>query len=511
MKLERPAAIVIMDGYGITAHTTGNAVLAANTPVLDELYETCPNTTLKASGEDVGLPEGQIGNSEVGHTNIGAGRVVFQDLPRISRDIASGVFFENEALLTAAKNCKANGGAMHFLGLVSPGGVHSHITHLFGLLELAKRAGLEDVYIHCFTDGRDVPPNSGIESIKECVEKCAELGVGKIATVIGRFYAMDRDNRWDRVEQAYNAMVCADAIFNPDPVRAMQESYDEGDADEFVKPVVCDRNGMIKQGDTIIFFNFRPDRAREITTAFVDEQFGGFERRNGYFPLEYVCMTCYDEKIKGVTIAYPPDFPEHTLGEAISKAGLKQLRAAETEKYAHVTFFFNGGVEEPFEEEKRILIPSPKEFATYDLVPEMSAYKVAEAACAEIAGGRHDIVIVNFANCDMVGHTGDFEATVKAVETVDECVGWIKDAVAKANGYLFVTADHGNAEEMLEENGVTKHTAHSTNPVPFILCGADAGLKPGRLADIAPTLLDLLGLEKPADMTGESLLIKKGN
>ena len=504
----KTTVLVIMDGYGIADPTPGNAIAAASTPTLDALFKTCPNTTLSASGEDVGLPVGQIGNSEVGHTNMGAGRVVYQDLPMITRDIESGAFFHNEALLSAMRACKRSDSTLHFMGLLSPGGVHSHIDHLFGLLELAKRNGIKKVYIHCFTDGRDVPPNSGKDSVKECVEKCRELGVGKIATITGRFYAMDRDNRWERVEQAYNALVFGEGISEPDPIRAMQRSYDEGVTDEFIKPVVCDSAGMIKQGDSIIMFNFRPDRAREITYAFTDSEFNGFTRRNGYFPVTFVCMTQYDERIKGVEVAYPPEFPAQTLGETFSKLGLRQLRISETEKYAHVTFFFNGGVEQPFDGEKRILISSPKEFPTYDLIPEMSAHKVAVAACNEILSGKYEIVIINFANCDMVGHTGDFNAAVKAVQTVDECVKMINDVVIRIGGYLIVTADHGNAETMIAEDGVSRHTAHTTNPVPFIISGANVALKPGRLADIAPTLLYLLGLEKPLLMTGESLIIE---
>ena len=505
--MKKILTMIIMDGYGLTAPSKGNAVANAATPVLDGLYKTCPNTTLSASGEDVGLPDGQMGNSEVGHTNIGAGRVVYQDLPKITREIQSGAFFKNEALLHAVNKCKDSDGALHMLGLVSPGGVHSHINHLFGLLELAKQNGLSKVYVHCFMDGRDVPPDSGIESIRALVEKCRELGVGKIATITGRFYAMDRDNRWERVEQAYNAMVLGEGKLDPDPVGAMQRSYDSGVTDEFVKPVVCDINGTIKPGDSIIFFNFRPDRAREITRAFVESEFDGFKRKNGFFPLTYVCMTQYDEKIKGVSIAYPPHFPKQTFGETVSGLGMRQLRIAETEKYAHVTFFFNGGVEQVFPGEERILIPSPKEFPTYDLIPQMSAFKVADAARKEILSGKHDIVIINFANCDMVGHTGVYEAAVTAVQTVDECVGIIKDAVEQMGGLLVVTADHGNAEIMLQEDGIHPHTAHSTFPVPFIVSGADVKLKPGRLADIAPTLLYLLDIEKPVLMTGESLIV----
>jgi len=506
--MKKNLTLVIMDGYGLAPPSPGNAVINASTPVLDELFKTYPNTQLSASGEDVGLPDGQMGNSEVGHTNIGAGRVVYQDLPMISREIQLGSFFTNKALLNAVDSCKTKDKALHLLGLVSPGGVHSHNTHIYGLLELAKRNGLTNVFIHCFMDGRDVAPDSGKDYISELQDKCDEIGVGKIATVMGRFYAMDRDNRWERVEQAYNAMVFGEGKKQSDPVLAMQESYDNKEFDEFVKPVVCNESGMIKPQDSIIFFNFRPDRAREITRAFVDEEFPGFIRKNGCFPLTYVCMTQYDETIKGVQIAYPPHFPENTFGETISEQGLKQIRIAETEKYAHVTFFFNGGIEQPFEGEERILIPSSKEFPTYDLIPEMSAFKVAQAACDEILSEKHDIIIVNFANCDMVGHTGVYDAAVKAVETVDKCVGQIRDSVIKTDGYLIVTSDHGNAEIMLAEDGIGPQTAHSTNPVPFILIGADIELKPGRLADIAPTILDLLDLKKPDSITGESLIVR---
>lgn len=507
MTKRKPVTMIIMDGYGLTGPSPGNAVRNAATPVLDELFATCPNTTLSASGEDVGLPDGQMGNSEVGHTNIGAGRVVYQDLPKITRDIQSGVFFENKALVFACESALKKGKALHLMGLVSPGGVHSHITHLFGLLELAKRKGLKDVFVHCFMDGRDVPPDSGKESIEELVAKCKEIGVGKIATVMGRFYAMDRDNRWERVKEAYDAIVFGEGVFEPDPIQAMQMSYDVKVFDEFVKPVVCDKGGMVRPDDSVIFFNFRPDRAREITRSFVDECFDGFERRNGFFPLTYVCMTQYDETITGVEVAYPPDFPKETFGEILSDNGLSQIRIAETEKYAHVTFFFNGGVEEPFKGEERILIPSPKEFPTYDLIPEMSAFKVADAAAKEIRSGKHDVVIVNFANCDMVGHTGIYDAAVKAVATVDACVGMVRDAVSDVGGILLVTSDHGNAEIMFAADGVSPHTAHSTFPVPFIIEGIDVSLKSGKLADISPTILDILGLDKPDVMTGRSLII----
>ncbi|MCL2408152.1 MAG: 2,3-bisphosphoglycerate-independent phosphoglycerate mutase [Oscillospiraceae bacterium] len=505
--MKTPAVMIILDGYALSDSDTGNAIAVADTPVLDKLFSDCPHTTLAASGVDVGLPDGQIGNSEVGHMNIGAGRIVYQDLPRISHEIESGDFYNNEALIGAVESAVTSGGALHLMGLVSSGGVHSHIEHLFGLIELARRHNVEKLFIHCFTDGRDVPPNSGKSSIEALLDKCRELGVGRVATVIGRFYAMDRDNRWRRVEAAYNAMVYGKGEFEPDPVCAMQLSYDAGITDEFVKPVICTRDGMIKAGDSVIFFNFRADRARQITRAFIERNFSGFNRKNGWFPVTFVSMTQYDETLD-IPVAYPPDMPEHTLGEIISSAGLHQLRIAETEKYAHVTFFFNGGREEPFPGEERILVPSPAEFATYDLIPEMSAYKAADAACAEILSGKHDVVIINFANCDMVGHTGDFAATVKAVETVDTCVGKIKNAVDQVGGLLIVTSDHGNAETMLLDDGMSINTAHSMNPVPFIISGTYAALHPGRLADIAPTLLELLGLEQPETMTGQSLIMK---
>jgi len=507
--MSKQVIMVIMDGYGIAPKSPGNAVTNANTPVLDELFKTCPHTMLSASGEDVGLPDGQMGNSEVGHTNIGAGRIVYQDLPRITRDVKLGTLFENKALLSAVEAAKASGGALHLMGLVSPGGVHSHIEHLFGLLEMARRNELKKVFVHCFMDGRDVPPNSGKESIIALTEKMQELNTGKIATIMGRFYAMDRDNRWDRVELAYNAMMLGEGEHESDPILAMQKSYDAEIFDEFIKPVICAPEGTIKEGDAIIFFNFRPDRAREITRAIVEPEFDGFERKAPYFKIPFVCMTQYDEKIKNVAVAYPPDFPEQTFGETISRLGLKQLRIAETEKYAHVTFFFNGGIEKTFPGEERILIQSPKEFPTYDLIPEMSAYEVADEVCKEIISEKHDVVIVNFANPDMVGHTGDYNAAIKAVETVDKCVGKVKDAVNKVGGCMIVTSDHGNAEVMLQDDGISRQTAHSTNMVPFIVSGADVTLKPaGKLADIAPTILDLMGLEKPKLMTGKSLITK---
>jgi len=506
--MKTPTTLVIMDGYGLAPASESNAIYKAETPVLDELFHTCPNTSLLASGEDVGLPHGQIGNSEVGHTNIGAGRVVFQELPKISHAIKNGDFFRNAAFNAAIDSCLETGGALHLLGLMSDGGVHSHNTHTWAFLELARRRGLDRVFIHCFMDGRDVPPNSGLGFIEECGDKCRELGVGRIATVMGRFYAMDRDNRWDRVKEAYAAMVYGEGVLNEDPADAMKKSYEEGVTDEFVKPVVCCRDGLIKEGDSVIFTNFRPDRAREITRTFVDPAFEGFERKNGFFKVFYVCTTQYDEKMPNVTVAYPPEKLENTFGGILSRMGLTQLRIAETEKYAHVTFFFNGGVEQVYKGEDRVLIPSPKEFATYDLIPEMSAEKVCDEACSRIRSGEYDVIIMNFANCDMVGHTGVFEAAVKAVETVDKCVGRVVEATNDMGGITFITADHGNADRMMDTDGLTPYTAHTTNPVPLIINGVDLRLRQGRLADIAPTMLDIMGLEKPHEMTGESLIIK---
>ena len=501
-----PTALLIMDGCGIAPASERNAVSRAATPNLDRLLAACPNTQLQASGLAVGLPEGQIGNSEVGHTNIGAGRVVFQMLPRISNAIADGSFFENRAYV-AAMDAVGEGNALHLCGLVSDGGVHSHNTHLYALLKMAKQRGVEKVYIHAFLDGRDVPPESGAGYMRELVEKCAELGVGKVATVQGRFYAMDRDKRWDRVERAYNAVVLGEGAQNPDPVDAVEKSYEKKVTDEFVEPVVCDPDGVIKSDDSVIFFNFRPDRARELTYALTQPDFDGFARRNGLFPLHYVCTARYDEKLK-LPVAFPPESIEDTFGEYISKLKLTQLRIAETEKYAHVTFFFNGGVERTFEGEDRILVPSPKQFPTYDLIPEMSAVEVTDKCVEAILSGRYDVIVCNLANCDMVGHTGVMAAAIKAVETVDTCVGRITQAVSQMGGTTFVTADHGNADCMIDDNG-EPHTAHTTNPVPLIISGADVKLKPGRLADIAPTMLELMGIRKPAKMTGESLIVNE--
>ncbi len=498
--------LMILDGYGYSANTEGNAIYAAKTPVMDKLLEKYPHTLINASGLDVGLPNGQMGNSEVGHTNIGAGRIVYQELTRITKAIGDGDFFENDAFLKAVENCKKHGSALHIYGLLSDGGVHSHITHMFALLELAKRSGLTKVFVHGFMDGRDVSPTSGIEYVKQLEEKMKELGVGKIGTLSGRYYAMDRDNRWERVEKAYAALVYGEGVKEKSAVEAIQKSYDAGVTDEFVVPTVIADDAKISENDSVICFNFRPDRAREITRTFVDGDFEGFKRKNGFFPVHYVCMTQYDAKMPNVDVAFKPEELKNTFGEYISNKGLSQLRIAETEKYAHVTFFFNGGVEAPYENEDRALIPSPK-VATYDLKPEMSAYEVTDEVLKRINSGKYDAIILNYANCDMVGHTGVFDCAVKAVETVDECMGKVIDAVLAQGGTVCVTADHGNADQMIDPVTHDVFTAHTTNPVPFIVAGTDCELRSGgRLADIAPTMLELMKLEKPAEMTGESLI-----
>lgn len=504
-----PTTLIIMDGFGLRHETEGNAVAAAATPRLEQFFQEFAHTELSASGLDVGLPAGQMGNSEVGHTNIGAGRVVFQDLPRISKAIDDGSFFENPAYVRAMDACREHNSSLHLMGLLSDGGVHSHLEHLFALMKMARDRGLEKVYIHAFLDGRDVSPTSGADFVARTVEKCRELGVGKIATVMGRFYAMDRDKRWDRVEAAYDAMVYGEgAAINPVPVAAVKNAYANGVTDEFVEPVICDPDGTISDHDSVIFFNFRPDRARELTRALVDPDFAGFRRKKGFFPLVYICMTQYDATMPNVEVAYKPEDLTNTFGEYISKQGLIQLRIAETEKYAHVTFFFNGGVEAPYPGEDRVLIPSPK-VATYDMQPEMSAYLVTDEVVKRIRSGKYDVIILNYANCDMVGHTGVFEAAVKAVETVDACLGRMLAAIEEMGGRAFVTADHGNADRMTDEEG-KPFTAHTTNPVPFIAVGFPEGTKlmpeGGRLADIAPTMLAALGLPQPAEMTGRSML-----
>lgn len=510
-KLQQPIALVILDGWGIgPAEDPFNAIAKAGTRHIALLAELYPSTTLVCSGEAVGLPAGQMGNSEVGHLNIGAGRIVYQELTRISKDIREGGFFVNPVLVDIASRAKASGGALHLMGLLSDGGVHSHIDHLYALLELAKRQGLKRVFVHAFLDGRDVPPANALEYVAALEAKMAELGVGCIATIAGRYWAMDRDKRWERTEKAYAAMVYRDGLHAPSARAAVEAAYARGETDEFVTPTVVDGcgDGAIKADDGVIFFNFRPDRARQLTRAFVDSRFGGFDRRYGYLPLHFATMTQYDETLD-VPVAYAPQILRNTLGEVISQAGLTQLRIAETEKYAHVTYFFNGGDERPFTNEDRVLIPSPK-VATYDLQPEMSAPAVTDRAVAEIRSGKYDFIVLNYANGDMVGHSGKFEAAVQAVATVDECVGRVVAAMRQRGGIVCITADHGNAECMRDETG-EPFTAHTTNEVPFILV-ADAyrgrTLRRGILADIAPTILELAGLAIPPEMTGRSLLEK---
>ena len=501
----KKAVFIIMDGYGIAPPAPGNAITQANKPNLDKLFSEYPCTQLQASGLDVGLPEGQMGNSEVGHTNIGAGRVVFQILPKITQEIQNGKFFQNPVYIKAMDDAKRNGKALHILGLLSTGGVHSHLTHIFGILDMAKARGLEKVYVHCFLDGRDVPPRSGAGFMAQLQEKCDALGNAKIATLQGRFWGMDRDKRWDRVEAGYNAIVCGEGVQDPDAVHAIEASYAEDVTDEFVKPTVVCPEGMIGEGDSVIFMNFRPDRAREMTWALNLPDFDGFQRKKTVYPLSYVCTAQYDEALP-LPIAYPPEVIEDTIGDLISAKGLKQFRVAETEKYAHVTFFFNGGVEKQCEGEDRCLVPSPKEFPTYDLIPQMSAEKVADKVVEAIASDKYALIVCNFANCDMVGHTGVMDAAVTAVETVDACMGRIIAEVEKhPDVVLLVTADHGNADVMFDETGKA-NTAHTTNPVPFCVTLKDVSLKPGRLADIAPTILHVMGLEQPAAMTGECLI-----
>lgn len=505
-----PLALVIMDGFGYRADRTGNAIAAAKTPNIDKLLKTCPNTHIGASGMDVGLPEGQMGNSEVGHTNIGAGRIVYQELTRITKSIQDGDFFENEAFMNAVTNCQWNDSTLHIFGLMSDGGVHSHIDHICALLDLAKRNGLWKVCVHCFMDGRDTPPTSGITFVQKIKDKIDEIGIGCIATVSGRYYAMDRDKRWERLEVAYNAIVNGVGQHNPDPIAAIQASYDEGVTDEFIVPVITTDGAEIQTSDSVIFANFRPDRAREITRAIVDPDFDGFHRPKGALEVDYICMAQYDATMPKVLVAFKPEPLTNTFGEYIADKGLTQLRIAETEKYAHVTFFFNGGVEKEYANEDRALIKSPS-VATYDLKPEMSAYEVTDEVVKRIESGRYDVVILNFANCDMVGHTGVFDAAVKAVEAVDTCLGRVLDALLAQGGCALVTADHGNADQMLEDDGVSPFTAHSTNPVPLVLVGRDdvkALAEGGVLADLAPTMLDLLALPQPAEMTGRSLLVR---
>ena len=503
--MKKPVVLCIMDGFGIRDTDEGNAIHAAKTPNLNKFFNENPFTTIGASGLDVGLPNGQMGNSEVGHTNIGAGRVVYQMLVKITKSIEDGDFFDIEALKNAVQNCKDNGSALHLIGLLSDGGVHSHIEHLYGLLELAKKNGLKKVYVHCLMDGRDVSTTSGVGFIKDLQAKMKELGVGEIASVMGRYYAMDRDFAWDRVEKAYAAFVYGEGIQNSDPVKAMEESYAKDVTDEFIVPTVVKKDGMIKAGDSVVSFNFRPDRARQFTRTLVDPDFDGFERKNGFFPLTYVCMTQYDETMPNVSVAFPPEELKMTFGEYLASKNMTQLRIAETQKYAHVTFFFNGGEEKTFEGEDRILIQSP-DVPTFDLQPEMSAYPVCDAVCEQIESGKYDAVVLNFANCDMVGHTGVFDAAVKAVEAVDECVGRVVRSTLKMGGAVVITADHGNADCMVGEDG-QPFTPHTTNPVPFCVVGYPCELKKGgRLADIVPSILKIMGLPQPTEMTGESLI-----
>ena len=511
---KKPVVLMILDGYGLNKKQEANAVYEAKTPVMDKLMAECPFVEGNASGLAVGLPDGQMGNSEVGHLNMGAGRIVYQELTRITKSIADGDFFENEEFLAAVENCKKNNSALHMYGLVSDGGVHSHNTHIYGLLELAKRNGLEKVYVHCFLDGRDTPPASGKDFVAALEEKMAEIGVGKVASVMGRYYAMDRDNRWDRVELAYKALTLGEGNKNESATAAIQASYDDGKTDEFVMPTVVTENGapvgLINDNDSIIFFNFRPDRAREITRAFCDDEFAGFarEKKQG---LVYVCFTDYDETIGNKLVAFKKQMITNTFGEFLAANGKTQARIAETEKYAHVTFFFNGGIEEPNAGEDRILVKSPK-VATYDLQPEMSAPQVCDKLVEAIGSDKYDVIIINFANPDMVGHTGVESAAISAVEAVDVCVGRAVEAIKNVGGVMFICADHGNAEQLVDYETGAPFTAHTTNPVPFILVNADENLglrEGGCLADIAPTLIEIMGMEQPKEMTGKSLLVRK--
>ena len=511
---KKPSVLLILDGYGLNDKCEANAVCEGKTPIMDQLMSQCPFVKGAASGMAVGLPEGQMGNSEVGHMNMGAGRVVYQELTRITKEIEDGDFFENEALLTAVKNAKENNSSIHFMGLLSDGGVHSHNTHLYALLELAKREGLQKVYVHCFLDGRDTPPASGKEYIEELQAKMKEIGVGQIGVVSGRYYAMDRDNRWDRVEKAYLALTKGEGVKGTDAAQAVQASYDDGKTDEFVLPTVIEKDGKpvttVQDKDSVVFFNFRPDRAREITRAFCADEFDGFDREKR-LDLTYVCFTEYDETIPNKIIAFHKVSITNTFGEFLAAHHMKQARIAETEKYAHVTFFFNGGVEEPNEGEDRILVKSPK-VATYDLKPEMSAYEVCDKLVEAIRSLKYDVIIINFANPDMVGHTGVEAAAIKAIEAVDECVGRAVDAIKEVDGQMFICADHGNAEQLVDYETGEPFTAHTTNPVPFILVNADPSYtlrEGGRLADIVPTLIELMGMEQPEEMTGKSLLVKK--
>ena len=513
MSIKKPTVLMILDGYGLSDNTDGNAISKANTPVMDELKKDYPFVKGYASGLSVGLPDGQMGNSEVGHLNIGAGRIVYQDLTKITKSIEDGDFFENNALLAACNNVKENNSSLHLFGLVSDGGVHSHIEHIFGLLELSKREGVKNLYVHCFLDGRDTPPSSGKDYVGELEAKMKELDIGEVATVMGRYYAMDRDNRWERVEKAYKALVYGEGIHATSGPSGIMAAYERGETDEFVTPTVVTKYdgkpvATVKDNDSIIFFNFRPDRAREISRTFCDDDFHGFDR-GPRVKTTFVCFTDYDITIKNKEVAFVKEEITNTFGEVLSCNGLNQARIAETEKYAHVTFFFNGGIEEPTKGEDRILVDSPK-VATYDLQPEMSAYEVSDKLVEAIKSSKYDTIIINYANPDMVGHTGVMEAAVKAIEAVDECVGRAVEAVKEVDGQMLICADHGNAEQMIDEETGEAFTAHSTNQVPFLLVNAnsDLGLREGgRLADIAPTLLELLEIEQPKEMSGKSLIV----
>ena len=511
---KKTTVLLILDGFGLNDKTEGNAIAQAKKPFIDSLMKECPCVKGYASGLSVGLPDGQMGNSEVGHLNMGAGRIIYQELTRITKSIQDGDFFENPALLSAVENCKKYDSALHIMGLLSTGGVHSHIEHTFALLELAKRNGLSKVYVHAFLDGRDTPPTSGKGFLKELEEKMAELGVGKVATVNGRFYAMDRDKRWERVTEAYKALVLGEGKKYSSVAECIDDSYANDVTDEFVLPSVITENGepiaTIKENDSVIFFNFRPDRAREISRVFCDPDFSDFERTKGFFPVKYICFTDYDATIPNKEVAFKKEKYTNMLGEYVSSLGLTQLRLAETEKYAHVTFFFNGGVEEPYKGEDRILVPSPK-VATYDLQPEMSAIEVTDRLVESINSKKYDLIIINYANPDMVGHTGVMEAAIKAIETIDDCLKRVVDAVKANDAQVFLCADHGNSDQLIDYETGAPFTAHTTNPVPFMLinCKKAKGLaENGKLADIAPTLLDMMGIDKPAEMTGHSLLIK---
>ena len=513
--MKKPTVLLILDGYGLNEKEEGNAIKQAKTPVMDRLMKEYPFVQGNASGMSVGLPDGQMGNSEVGHLNMGAGRIVYQELTRITKEIEEGTFFENEALVKAMENAKANDSALHFYGLLSDGGVHSHNTHMYGVLEMAKKFGLEKVYFHAFLDGRDTPPASAADYMQQMVDKMKELGVGEVASVSGRYYAMDRDTNWDRTEKAYLALTKGEGVKATDPVQAIKDSYANDVTDEFMLPTVIEKDGepvaTIKDGDSIVFCNFRPDRARQITRAFCADDFDGFNREKK-LDLVYVCFTEYDVTIPNTEIAFKKEEIVNTFGEWIAKNGMKQARIAETEKYAHVTFFFNGGIEEPNKNEDRVLVDSPKYVPTYDKKPRMSVYTVCDELSKAIVGGEYDVIICNFANPDMVGHTGVLPSAIKAIEAIDECVGEVVEFVEQVGGQMFITADHGNAEQLIDYETGEPHTAHTTNPVPFILVNAEPGYKlaeGGVLADIVPTMIDMMGMEQPKEMTGHSLLIKE--